>query len=245
MNVAGAKWWEWLCERFIYRIGKLRLEYLARQLKLIGLIHERLSPEGSEIVVQTGLIPQIYFCDIPSIFQCESLIDEAVTRQLVLKKEFISAAEKIFSTFPTDRTATYFVHVRRGDYTYWPSRTSPAVLPARWYREQMDVIRQKNQKPFFVIASNDIPYTEEMFSDYKDIYISSEDEATDLALMSLCDGGGVLSASSFAWWAAYFVHRQHPDAYFAAPLYWAGHKQNKWFPLGINTRWQTYIPVWE
>lgn len=242
VEVAGGTVLDLLIERFIRRLGINRLDTLARKLQLIGLIEEYRTVTGSEFKVNNGLLRNVYYCDT-SYFQSENMVDPSVTDKLELRPELLEYASNICINFPHDRTETFFVHVRRGDYTYWPSRISPAVLPLRWYLKQMELIRSNYAKPFFVVVSDDVPYATEMFFSYSDVFVSNESKEVDFALMTQCDGGGILSASSFAWWGAYFARRINSSALFIAPLHWAGHREGRWIPEGIETSWLKYILV--
>ena len=67
--------------------------------------------------------------------------------------------------------------------------------------------------------------------------------------MSLCDHG-VLSASSFSWWAGlYSVQRTLTgERYgsFVAPMFWIGHRKEKWHPVTLPyASWLEYILVWD
>ena len=62
-------------------------------------------------------------------------------------------------------------------------------------------------------------------------------------MMSLCMGGGILSPSTFAWWAARIHLKQSTSPYFVAPLYWIGHRLSQWYPEGVQTSWIDYRPV--
>ena len=48
-----------------------------------------------------------------------------------------------------------FVHFRRGDYLYWPSKEFPAVLSLDWYKKAMSLIKEKIQNPIFILISDD------------------------------------------------------------------------------------------
>ena len=114
-----------------------------------------------------------------------------------------------------------FIHIRRGDYVKWPSREKPAVLPASYYHKCIDLIRSKISNPFFIFMSDDPCYVEDIFGDVKNSFISKFSLNEDFAIMTQCRGG-ILSASSFSWWAAYFSNLQHPHSHFLGPKYWAG-----------------------
>jgi hypothetical protein len=241
VETAGVTCFERIIERLISFLGIEVVGGLAKILRIIGTINAQIEQAGSKIVWENGLFRNIYFCDT-SFFQSEESVEESVAGKLLLKPQLLTQASNIVKNYPHDRTQTFFVHIRRGDYVYWPSKSHPAVLPLNWYMEQMDQIRSKYAKPFFVVVSDDGPYADEMFAMYKDVFVAHESEDVDFALMSLCDGGGILSASSFSWWAAYFA-RLNGAGYFVAPLYWTGHRRGDWLPVGIKTSWLKYAAV--
>ncbi len=242
IEVAGRSWLESLTAQLIYRLGTRRLNMMSKKIRLIGLIKEYRPVTGREFRVHNGLLKNIYYCDT-AFFQSEKMIDHSIASKLQLKSELIEYASNIFKKLPIDRTKTFFVHVRRGDYTQWPSPVAPAVLPLKWYQKQMDLIRARYDDPFFIVVSDDAAYAAEMFGGCRDVFVSCETEEVDFALMTQCYGGGILSASSFSWWGAYFVRRANGDALLIAPLYWAGHRWGKWFPEGIETSWLNYAAV--
>lgn len=242
VDSAGATSLEKIFERLISLMGiKVVGGGLAKRLRLIGFIKAQSGLPEPKIVLKKGLFRNVFFCDT-SFFQSEESVGESIAGKLQLKPQLLMQATNVFMTFPKDRTETFFVHIRRGDYICWPSKDAPAVLPSKWYLKQMDQIRSEYVRPFFVVVSDDGPYVDEMFASYDDVYISHESEEVDFALMSLCDGGGILSASSFSWWAAYFA-RRNGARHFIAPQYWAGHRQGDWVPINIKTSWLTYTAV--
>jgi hypothetical protein len=73
-----------------------------------------------------------------------------------------------------------------------------------------------------------------------DTVFSTLQAGEDLALMARCDAG-ILSASSFAWWAAWFADRRS-DGPFLAPLHWLGHAIGEWWPEHVASTFITYRP---
>ena len=134
-----------------------------------------------------------------------------------------------------------FVHIRRVDYLTWPSREYPAVLDKLWYMKAMEQIRKKIKNPIFLLLTDDLWYARDCFGDQPDILISENDQLVDLALMSQCRHG-ILSASSFAWWGAWFSKAQsHHTSLYLAPKFWGGHRKKEWVPEGFISDWITYI----
>lgn len=134
-----------------------------------------------------------------------------------------------------------FLHVRRGDYLNWPSRKFPAVLDSAWYKRSITFMRELHDNPEFILMGDDPSYMHDVFGGSVDFLISDNAPEVDMALMSLCNSG-ILSASSFAWWGAFFAHaKQEHDYVFLAPRYWAGHRSGNWHPQGFITDWITYL----
>jgi len=242
VEVAGGKKLDKFIERLIRFLGQAKIEILARKFRLFGLIEEQQPSDGSWIQQRRGFLKDIYYCD-SAYFQSEDLHAQSVASTLELRPDLSVQATSIFKDFPQDRTETFFVHVRRGDYFSWPSTEAPAVLPPDWYQAQMDMVRSRCGKPFFVVVSDEAAYADEVFADCLDVYVSHESQGVDFALMAKCDGGGVLSPSSFSWWGACFVRRANKDAFFVAPLFWGGHRKGEWHPEGVETSWINYVAV--
>jgi len=145
-----------------------------------------------------------------------------------------------------------FVHVRRGDYVMfsvgrrpsgrlgWVDGGPPVALPAAWYRERMIELRELLPGVRFVLVSDDPRWAEEQLG-AADTVTSDLDAASDLALLAHCDAG-VLSASSFAWWGAWFAQRRS-DGPFLAPLHWLGHAAGEWWPEHIEGGALSWRPV--
>lgn len=230
-----------IINKIVCFLGENRIKFITNKLHIIGSIEEVITSSGCKYYKKNGIIRNIHYCST-AYFQSEYMVDDEIISKLKIKSDINEYAASILSRYCLNGLETFFVHVRRGDYVYWPNQ-APAVLPLKWYQNRMDQIRASFKTPFFIVVSDDKPYADEMFSDCADVYISHENEETDFALMAKCYGGGILSASSFAWWAAYFVRQSNKNAFIVAPLYWAGHRKGAWFPEGIQTSWINYVEV--
>lgn len=231
--------WNRTLRRIVARIGKQRFEFIANKLRLLTLVDEERTTSGVEFHTRNGLFRSIvYFKE--GYFQAEDMVDETIASQIELNKNIRDRANEFLNQYPVEMKNRYFVHIRRGDYVHWPSREAPAVMPLRWYVEQMERIRQTNPNAVFFVTSDDKPYVEEFVSNSKDSVSVNLDVMEDFAVMTKCGGGGVLSASSYAWWASYFAGKENPRAYFIAPMYWLGYRRSQWFPKGIQTSWIQY-----
>ena len=56
--------------------------------------------------------------------------------------------------------------------------------------------------------------------------------------MKNCDGG-ILSPSTFSWWAAYLSSKKK----FWAPKYWHGHRRKEFYPIKFKSTFLKYEQV--
>lgn len=117
-------------------------------------------------------------------------------------------------------------------------------MPAQYYRKAIQQIQEKNINPFFIFVSDDPWYIKDAFSDLEDAYISKGKFFEDFALMTYCQSG-ILSASSFSWWGAYFAKQQHLEKaiVFLAPEHWFQHRLNVSRPNFVKASFISYIHV--
>jgi hypothetical protein len=188
-----------------------------------------------------GLVPQIHYID-GSFFQGESCFDPQVLRALTLKEPLRSHAQRLLQEITQGRRTPVFVHVRRGDYIHWPDPQHPAVLSAHYYQTCIEMIFAKIDQPLFIFTSDDYPYVQDIFGKLDHVYLSKGSSLEDFAVMVSCSHG-ILSASSFSWWAAYFARCNHPESMFLAPEFWIGHRLKSWYPPFIESSLLTYVDV--
>jgi len=191
--------------------------------------------------VRRGLLLNIYVAD-SVYFQHQDCIKDIVNPP-ILKKTLLRLAREwlkkknIFSY----QKRLVFVHIRRGDYLFWPSIKFSAALHLTWYKRAMLKISNKINKPIFILMSDDPFYIRKNFKESNVLIISNNKAEVDLAIMSMCSHG-VLSPSSFSWWGAFFARSQKKNSsHFIATKFWAGHRQNKWYPSYFYTNWFNYI----
>jgi hypothetical protein len=217
------------------------VERLLSRHPAVTLIGEDFVGDRCEVRVVPGAIRALRYCRT-AYFQAEALFDEAVVTRLRIREELVAGARAVLAeSAPGDRMKV-FVHVRRGDYLHWPSSDAPAAIPIDWYERCMNRLRERHPGAFFVMCSDDPAYLLEHFRRAGDVFVSTAGEDEDFVLMSQCDAG-ILSASAFSWWAAYFVRHRRGDASLLAPEYWIGHREKRWFPIGVQSRFLEYVPV--
>lgn len=93
---------------------------------------------------------------------------------------------------------TVFVHARRVRY--------PTLLSVEYYRKALAAIRERVEKPRFVVFSDDPAWIRENldFGDDPVLWVdhNSDDELADLWLMTRCRHA-IIANSSFSWWGAW------------------------------------------
>ena len=229
----------------LYKIHKKTIEVLAG-LRLVSVCSETKSYGRYGIKKRAGIIVNcIKLSDC--FFQHEDILSE-IPKDLQIKSDMLEVASEYLNAWKLEESFTdkVFVHVRRGDYVTFPNREHPAVLNGKWYIDAMNEFRRNYVKPVFLIFTDDLPYATELFSEFPDVVISNFDMSIDFSIMSLCDHG-ILSASSFSWWAAYFAREralcEGKTPLFIAPKYWLGHNQGIWNPPGFKSKWLNYRTV--
>jgi len=209
-------------------------------LRIIGTIEESRKKSIYVVNKSRGLF-SIYL--MKSSFFQHSYILNIVKPDFELNKSHISDASEWLcgNVKNLNDSNLVFVNIRRGDYLNWPNPEYPAVLDKHWYIMAMDQMREKVKNPIFLLLTDDLYYAKDCFGDQLDIMISENDQLVDLALMSQCKHG-ILSASTFAWWGAWFS-KEHSvnEGTYLAPKYWCGHRIKEWKPEGFITNWITYI----
>lgn len=196
-----------------------------------------------QLIIDRGTFNVVKFAHL-FFQQLENSFSHEYYFDLSLKPEYISRSKGFIDSIQKPNSSLYFIHVRRGDYLTWKSSDKPAVLPESYYTHCIREIRKKNKNALFIACSDDKEYINKIFSGYEDIYISEEDYLTDFAIMRQCEGG-ILSASSFSWWAAFYLFHTGKEGPYFAPEFWIGHRKSEWYPKHFQTSFLNYINVHE
>jgi hypothetical protein len=231
-----------LLEKFFVRLGRKRALVLAKRMKLLGVISEIRDVDNVSISFAHGLCNKIALLD--GFFQDETIFEHASFEKFPLRIELLdNARDWIESNVVSRGFNPYFLHLRRGDYVRWPTGDHPAVLPFLWYEQQMNEIARSDSRAHFVVCTDDRPYAEEWLGSNPMVSIFSGSEIDDFFLMTQCSAGGILSASTFSWWAAWYGKHFFHCSRYIAPQYWAGWRLGEWCPPSIETTWLEYRAV--
>jgi hypothetical protein len=228
----------WLIIRLFVRVMSILI-----RLRSVGLISEVCKESSYAVNARRGLLWGIYLLQ-HSYFQHNSVTNR-FEDTITIRQQYIQLAKSWLNanSVQADRNNLVFLHIRRGDYLSWPNRTSPAVLSLSWYQRAMASIKASVSNPLFIVLTDDLYYAKDVFCGQSDVLISENNHLVDFALMSLCHHG-ILSASSFAWWGAWFSRQSNAEndlGIYLAPNYWTGHRLKQWSPEGFVTDWITYI----
>ena len=225
---------------FLYRVLKKIFLFLAK-FKLLGLITEITVNNNTKLYVRRGLLWNIFLAH-NVYFQQSGFVNKIINPPSI-KKKYVTLAKnwlikkKVFKK----KSNLVFVHIRRGDYLFWPDPNFPAVSDLSWYKKNILNIKNRVKKPIFVIMGDDTLYLRDVFKESKNLIISNNLPEIDLSIMSFCSHG-ILSPSTFAWWGAFYARSKHKqNTTFLAPKYWWGHRKKKWHPANFQTDWITYI----
>lgn len=184
-----------------------------KKTKIFNIIYEN---KEKKILNINGLLNNFTLVD--GFFASPLLVD---------KKAFIKINTNFHSKI--DFQNAFFVHIRLGDFNFWPSKKNSAVIDINWYIKCIKLIKKKFKSPIFYLFSDEIKKIKNKFI-LKQCQLIQLNEVETFKFMTNCKGG-VLSASTFGWWAAYFsTHFKNKQTYFIAPKYWAGHKIKKYYP---------------
>jgi hypothetical protein len=99
---------------------------------------------------------------------------------------------------------TCFLHVRRGDYVTSPSNTH-WNHDESYYLPALQLIKQRMSGPKrWIVVSDDTDWCKQQpWLNIKPFEIVDEpEELNGLMLMSMCEGGAIITNSTFSWWGA-------------------------------------------
>ena len=214
------------------------------QLRLISRITETSNNKNHKFIkVIKGFFLNISLVDYSSHFQISKYLNDihlpVNLNNYDSKLDQLVKENKDLKNLNWEKTC--FIHIRRGDYIYFPDKENPAILELEWYLKAIKNIKDHVEVDKFLILSNDKYYAKDIFSNYEEMVIYSNNILSDFLLMTKCKYG-ILSPSTFSWCAAKLSkQRFKKENYFIAPKYWIGHRTKTWIPSSFRFKWINYI----
>lgn len=135
-----------------------------------------------------------------------------------------------------------FLHVRRGDYLSWPTPDAPAALPTSFFSRGLIEIRERLPTAEVLVLSDDLDFitNDSFFSQFQIPTLNPLETFLTMAQAR----GGVMSPSSFSYWAALVAaERSSSTSLFLAPRYWVGWRKEEWWPRKIQNPNFQYLEV--
>lgn len=210
--------------------------FLSRLAASVGLIYrtaELHSRDGEVVSVirNRGLIPITFieggwFQD----YNVVSQIDQSFPR---LRSDVRGLARNWIDNLVVGNKRLIFCHLRRADYLNFHETGINVALPLSYYLEALGRLAVEDHQTKLLISSDDHEFVELAFGNTGWPYtIIREDANTTLAILSMCDAG-VISNSSFSWWAGLMVARRGGRV--IAPKNWFGWRDGRCAPPTIET----------
>ena len=167
-----------------------------------------------------------YFQYLPSIESQIALVRDDLFQRLSHLR--ISLRQKHQIQNPRQ---TCFLHVRRGDYLKLDSQVF-WVQDVNYFLPAIQAIKRRVSGPRrWLVLSDDIEWCKQQpwLTKHPFEIVDEKDELAGLMLMSLCEGGAVISNSTFSWWGAMLGCGATgvPVAY---PAKWIGKENPDLFP---------------
>lgn len=226
--------------RFLFKLLRT-VTFCLADLRILGCIEENDQLDKFNIIIKKGFISNLFVAR-NIYFQHKDIVNHIEHPPLLkkyLQKEVLRWLDYKKINFKT--TPIIFVHIRRNDYQNWPSKENPALLNYDWYKNAIEILKNKFSNPVFIIMGDDIEYIKNCFKETQTLLISNNTPEVDLCIMSMSTSG-ILSASSFSWWGAYYARiNKNKNSIFIGPKFWGGIRMKKWFPPNFKVDWITYI----
>ena len=138
------------------------------------------------------------------------------------------------------RAQATFLHIRRGDYLEWPHPDYPGALDEEWFTRAITEAKRARPHQPIIAFSDDPAWVLANWKETDEFLLFEGTSQESFALMSTCNSG-ILSASTFSWWAAK-LGEEAKSGPFIAPMFWLGHRRKQWKgDLFQESRFLTFI----
>ena len=210
--------------------------YITLYLKLFRIIKIVYENSKDNVKIQKGFLSNISL--VSGFFQNPNFIKSKFISLINRKTLYEKLANKKLDLLRKKNTKVYFIHYRSKDFKSWPHKNYPAILPQKWFYKCLKLFPYKFNS---LILLSDNP-SEFKINLNKKIVKKKNSILIDFFIMINSDGG-IISPSTFSWWASYINKLDNKDNLILAPKYWAGHIRKKTIPKNIETLKFKYINV--
>lgn len=234
---------------FLFILLRIRffLRAFLRFFPIVSFLPNQSLPPIPSFTILPGIISSILFFDdlnyASSSPLCASVSCHPISYTTKLYARIAEFDKRLTTATNVKVHNRYFVHVRRGDYLLWPSPDSPAALPISWYFSAMSQILTFDPQAHFILLSDDPQILCHFDLYYQNLTFLSSSPFDDFVAMLSCGGGGILSPSSFSFWAAFLSKSHYTGARYIAPKYWLGWSSGEWLPSHSCQPWLSYLIV--
>jgi len=215
-------------------IIKLR-EFIISFSKNIKLIKTIFSNAIDDIIINNGLLNSLILVD--GHFEDEKLINKKFIKYFKNSSVENKAKNFIEKLKKNKKQKIFFIHIRLKDNLFGIDKNYPSVLPLKWFLTVRKILKKKYKNSKFIFLSDDLKFLQKNLKK-NELYIKNPNLFYNFFIMKYCDGG-ILSPSTFSWWAAYLS----PKKEFFAPKYWHGHRKKKQDPIKFKSNFLKYIRV--
>ena len=191
--------------------------------------------KDQKIYKQRGLINSLTF--IEGHFENEKYVNKNF-RLYIKEMQIEKDAKKFLKSLKKNiKQKIFFIQIRLKDAIVGIDKNYPSVLPLSWFFKCKNELSKKHKNSLFIFLADDKNFLKNNLNK-NEIYVKSIDPFFSFYVIKNCDGG-ILSPSTFAWWAAYLSQKKK----FYAPKYWHGHRKRKFRPQNFETSFLSYKPV--
>lgn len=203
--------------------------------KKIRLIKTIFANEYEDILIKNGIFNNLIL--VNGYFEDERLVDKKFIKYFKKLKEDDKAKKFVDKQKKNKKQKIFFIHIRLKDNLVGTDKDYPSVLPLKWFLSTKKILKKKYKNSKFIFLSDDLKFLKKNLIK-NEIFINNTDPFYNFFIMKHCDGG-ILSPSTFSWWAAYLSSKSE----FFAPKYWHGHRKKKQDPIKLKSSFLKYIEV--
>jgi len=218
------------CKNFLFKF----LNYFFSFLIMFKIINSVKENEYQEIKNKRGFLKNITF--VQGYFENEKYIENKISSRFSKMRQEKEAIKYIGYLKKKFSKHILFVHIRLTDQLIGCFKEASSELPLRWFFKCQNIFKKKFKNCKFIYLSDDLEFLKANFKNSE--FIKNRDKYYNFFIMKHCDGG-ILSPSTFSWWAAFLSQKTS----FYAPLYWHGHKIKKQWPPKMVSSFIKYAPV--